>query len=611
MHTSSITSLIVVLVAAFFTPIVLNRLKLKAIPVVVAEIVAGLIIGKSGFNIVHHGPWIDIMSSFGFIFLMFLSGVEIDFSVFVNSKKRILLPNGKKEPNRFGLSVFIFVLVLILSFILSAIFVWMHLTKNVFFLTLVISTISLGVVMPTLKENQLMKSGIGQIILLITVIADLATMILLAVFVSFYDPSGGSTWLLLILFAAGAILYFIGMGFKHMSFLETLSKGTVQIGIRAVFALILLLVGVSETVGAQNILGAFIAGVLVSLLSPNKEMVQQLDSFGYGFFIPIFFVMTGVDLNIWELFSDKSVWILIPLLFVGLLISKMIPILILRKWYDWKTVLGAGFLLTSTLSLVVAAAKVGVQIHVIDQQMSSTLILLSVVTCLITPVAFKKVFPKRVSKTQKKLVFVGANELTLPLSLEMDPERFNTKMYHTELQKHDDKDSHFDVIELASYDIDVLKETDIFKADTLVITTGNEEMNDKIARYANENGNIDRVIVRIETPELAEDLREMGIEVFSSYFSRKAMLKAIIESPSVVNLLTTSENGLYQIEVQNTEYAGTTLRKFPFFGDTIIVRIFRDEESIVPHGDTRLSIGDKLIVTGGKEHVDQLRDILS
>ncbi|MBM7644047.1 CPA2 family monovalent cation:H+ antiporter-2 [Scopulibacillus daqui] len=610
MHTSSITSLIVVLIAAFFTPIVLNRLKLKAIPVVVAEIIAGLIIGKSGLDIVHHGPWIDIMSSFGFIFLMFLSGVEIDFSVFVNSNKREILPNGKREPNRFGLSMFIFILILIISFILSAIFVWMNLTKNVFFLTLVVSTISLGVVMPTLKENKLMKTGIGQIILLITVIADLATMILLAVFVSFHDPSSGNTWLLFILFGAGAVLYFIGMAFKRMSFLETLSKGTVQIGTRAVFALILLLVGVSETVGAENILGAFIAGVLVSLLSPNKEMVQQLDSFGYGFFIPIFFVMTGVDLNIWDLFSDKSVWILIPMLFIALLISKLVPILVLKKWYDWKTVLGAGFLITSTLSLVVAAAKVGVQIHVIDQQMSSTLILLAVVTCLITPPVFKKIFPKQVSKMKKKLVFVGANELTLPLSLEMDQDRFETKMYHTELKKHDDKDSHFDVIELESYDIDVLKNADIFKADTLVITTGNEETNDKIARYAKEHG-VERVIVRIETPEHADELRDLGIEVFSSYFSRKAMLKAIIESPSVVNLLTTSENGLYQIEVHNREYAGTTLRKFPFFGDTIIVRIFRDDESIVPHGDTRLNIGDKLIVTGGKEHVDQLRDILS
>ena len=87
MH-ASLVSLVVVIIAAFLTPIVLNRLRLKSVPVVVAEMIAGLIIGKSGFDWVEHGPWIEILSSLGLIFLMFLSGVEIDFSMFLNSRKK-------------------------------------------------------------------------------------------------------------------------------------------------------------------------------------------------------------------------------------------------------------------------------------------------------------------------------------------------------------------------------------------------------------------------------------------------------------------------------------------------------------------------------------------
>ncbi|TCP22315.1 transporter (CPA2 family) [Scopulibacillus darangshiensis] len=611
MH-SSVTSLIVVLIAAFLTPIILNKLKLNVIPVVVAEIIAGLIIGQSGFDLVHHGHWIDILSTLGFIYLMFLSGVEIDFSVFLTNGKKKTLPNGKLEPNRFGLSFMVFVMILVLSFLISLGLVLIHFTKNPYFMTLVISTISLGVVMPTLKETGLMKTVIGQILLLITVIADLATMILLSVFVSFYDPGSGDMWLLLILFAAGVILYFIGKGFRHMSFLDTLSKGTVHIGTRAVFALIILLVGLSESVGAENILGAFLAGVLVSLLSPNREMVQELDSFGYGFLIPIFFVMVGVDLDIWKLFQDKIIFILIPLLFVGLLVSKMVPIIILRKWFDWRTVWGSGFLLTSTLSLIVAAAKVGERIHVIDNRMSSALILLAVVTCLITPIAFRKVFPKRISETKKKLVFVGANQLTLPLSLEMHDNQFETKIYHTKLEKNkeEDADPHFSVQELENYELSTLEGTDILSADILVITTGNDETNAEIAEFAYDN-RVKRIIVRIESPELGDGLKEKGVEVFSSYFSIKSMLKAIIQSPTLVNMLTTNEGGLYQIEVANNEYAGTTLRKFPFLGDIIIVRIYRGKDFIVPHGDTEINIGDRLIVTGGKEHVNQLRELLT
>jgi len=606
MH-ASLMSLVIVVVAAFLTPILLNRLRLKMVPVVVAEIIVGLIIGKTGLDLVQHGPWIDILSSLGFIFLMFLSGVEIDFTVFTSKSKQA---GDKKLPNNFAVSTIVFGAVLILSYILSLGLKALHFVDNAFFMTLVISTISLGVVMPTLKERHLMKTSIGQIILLITVIADLVTMILLAVFVSFYDPTGGNTWLLLVLVLAGVILYFFGKVFRKLSFIESISKGTFQIGTRAVFALIIVLVGISETVGAENILGAFIAGALVSLLSPNKEMVQKLDSFGYGFLIPIFFVMVGVDLDLWKLFEDPRVFLLIPLLFIGLLISKMVPSLILKKWFDWPTVIGSGFILTSTLSLIVAAAKVGERIHVINAQMSSALILLAVVTCLITPVAFNAVFPKLVDK-RKKIVFLGANQLTLPLSLEMDSHRYETAVYHRRLDKMDAGDnSHFDIMALDDYQTATLRKAGVFNADILVVSTGNDELNGEIAKAANEAG-VDRIISRIESPALLEELRKLGIEVFSSFFSTKTILKAMIQSPGTVNLLMAEENGLYEVEVKNSAYTGIPLRRFPFLGDTIIIRIYRNGESLIPHGDTEFHTGDRLIVTGSAEHVRELIERLS
>lgn len=85
-HTS-VASLVVVLIVAFLTPILLHRFKLS-IPVVVAEIIMGLIIGKSGLNLVVEGDtWLQTLSMLGFIFLMFLSGLEIDFSSFEKGKK--------------------------------------------------------------------------------------------------------------------------------------------------------------------------------------------------------------------------------------------------------------------------------------------------------------------------------------------------------------------------------------------------------------------------------------------------------------------------------------------------------------------------------------------
>ncbi|MFE8700405.1 monovalent cation:proton antiporter family protein [Cytobacillus sp. FJAT-54145] len=608
-HGASVASLVIVIIVAFLTPIILHRFKLNFIPVVVAEIIVGLIIGKSGFDIVHEDMWLETLSTLGFIFLMFLSGLEIDFSAFKGGKKKEKLPNGKHEPNGFFVATLAFIGIFVVSLGLSYLFVLAGFIENAFLMTLIISTISLGVVVPTLKEAHLMKTNIGQIILLIAVIADLVTMILLAVFVSLYDGGQGNTWLLLLLFAAGVGLYFVGKRFKNNKLLDPLSTGTIQIGTRAVFTLIILLVALSETVGAENILGAFLAGVLVSLLSPDQELVHKLDSFGYGFLIPIFFVMVGVDLNIWALFSDAKLLLLIPLLLIALLLSKLIPVGILKIWYDTKTVVASGFLLTSTLSLVIAAATIGERMGVISAEMSGTLILVAVITCVLTPIVFKKLLPKEsVEQKKVKVAFIGANQITLPISRELKSSLYEPILFHKKQEKSEKQiaDSLFEIHEIEDYSLETLEKTNALEADVVVISTGDEEVNATLAVAVKEKG-VDRVIARIESPDLEEGLREQNVEVFSVFLSTKTLFRALIESPSVMNLFTNQDTALYEIRLLNEQFEGMTLRKFPFTGDVIFVRIFRGKDSIVPHGDTELHLNDRLIVTGSKEYVDELK----
>jgi len=608
-HHASVTSLLIVIIIAFLTPILLHRFKLNFIPVVVAEIIMGLFIGKSGFDLVQDDMWLETLSTLGFLFLMFLSGLEIDFSAFkVKKQKGKKSTAHKSEPNAFFISSVIFVGIFIASLGLSYLFVLAGFIDNVFLMTLIISTISLGVVVPTLKEAHLMKTNIGQIILLVAVIADLVTMILLAVFVSIYDTEGGNTWLLLLLFAAGVVLYFIGNRFKSRKFVSALSTGTTQIGTRAVFTLLIVLVGISETVGAENILGAFLAGVLVSLLAPDQELIHKLDSFGYGFLIPIFFVMIGVGLDIWSLLSDPKMLLLIPLLLVALLLSKIIPIYILRKWYDTKTVIASGFLLTSTLSLVIAAATIGERMEVITSEMSGTLILVAVISCVITPIVFKKLFPLSASKDRKlKVALIGANQMTLSVTRGLSS-LYEPVLYHTKQDKAENKvsSSLFDILEVEDYSPETLKQQGIYNADIIVISTGNENTNALIARAAREHG-AGRVIARIENPELETSLKQQDIEVFSMLMSTTTLLRALIESPGILNILTNQESSLHEIKMLNDQFDGMTLRRFPFTGDVIFVRILRGKDSIVPHGDTELRLHDRLIVTGSNEYVEELK----
>jgi CPA2 family monovalent cation:H+ antiporter-2 len=300
-------------------------------------------------------------------------------------------------------------------------------------------------------------------------------------------------------------------------------------------------------------------------------------------------------------------------LLLGLLISKFLPILILRKWYDWKTVTAAGFLLTSTLSLVIAAAKIGERINVIDSRTSSALILTAVISAIITPIFFKKLFPKKKEgeAEKKQLVIVGANQYTLPITAELDQTRFDLRIYHTKQDEKDQKQlESFNIQELENYDLKTLQTSDVFSADVLICATGKDETNQELALFAKGEG-VERSIARIENPEKRDTLKNEGIEVYSVYFSSQVLLKALIENPTVVDILTAQDNSLNEIRITNSFYNRTALRNFPFLGDSIIVRIYRGKESIMPHGDTELLVGDKLVVTGSKQQIQQMKEALS
>ncbi|HCY7491025.1 TPA: monovalent cation:proton antiporter family protein [Staphylococcus aureus] len=606
-------SLVIVVLAAFLTPIIVNRLNINFLPVVVAEILMGIVIGNSFLNILERDSILNILSTLGFIFLMFLSGLEIDFKAFKKDKRARQGQNDDESsiPGHLNLALTVFAFIMIISILLAYVFKWLGLVDDVLLMVIIISTISLGVVVPTLKEMNIMRTTIGQFILLVAVLADLVTMILLTVYGAINGQGGSTIWLIGILVVFTAISYILGVQFKRMSFLQKLMDGTTQIGIRAVFALIILLVALAEGVGAENILGAFLAGVVVSLLNPDEEMVEKLDSFGYGFFIPIFFIMVGVDLNIPSLIKEPKLLIIIPILIVAFIISKLIPVMFIRRWFDMKTTIASAFLLTSTLSLVIAAAKISERLNAISAETSGILILSAVITCVFVPIIFKKLFPVPDEFNRKiEVSLIGKNQLTIPIAQNLTSQLYDVTLYYRkDLSDRRQLSDDITMIEIADYEQDVLERLGLFDRDIVVCATNDDDINRKVAKLAKTH-QVERVICRLESTTDDTELVDSGIEIFSSYLSNKILLKGLIETPNMLNLLSNVETSLYEIQMLNYKYENIQLRNFPFGGDIIFVRIIRNNESIVPHGDTQLRYGDRLIVTGAKEYVDELKQEL-
>lgn len=606
-------SLVIVVVAAFLTPIIVNRLNVTFLPVVVAEILMGIIIGNSFLGLVHKDEMLNILSTLGFIFLMFLSGLEIDFSAFKKDtrKRQGINKNEKNLPSHLQLALTVFSLIMVLSIILAFAFKWLGFVDDVLLMVIIISTISLGVVVPTLKEMNIMRTTIGQFILLVAVLADLFTMVLLTIYGGINGEGGGSIWLSAILIVFTAIFYLLGSVFKRLNFMQRLMGGTTQIGIRAIFALIILLVALAEGVGAEYILGAFLAGVVVSLLKPDEEIIHTLDSFGYGFFIPIFFIMVGVDLDIPSLIKEPSLLIIIPILILSFIVSKLIPVLFIRRWFDTKTTIASAFLLTSTLSLVIAAAKIAEELKAITSEMSGILILSAIITCVFVPVVFKKLFPIPDEVNRKiDIALIGKNQLTIPIVQNLTSQLYNiTLFYRKDLSDKRNLPDNVTVIEISEYEESLLERLGLFNQDIVVCSANDDGLNKRIAKLAKSHG-VNRVICRLENSGDDEELKTDGIEVFSNFISNKIFLKGLIETPNMLNILSNVETSLYEIEMLNYKYENILLRHFPFGGDIIFVRIVRNNESIVPHGDTQLRYEDRLIVTGSKEYVDELKSEL-
>lgn len=603
-------SLVVVVFTAFFTPIIVNRLRINFLPIVVAEILMGIIIGHSFLNLVERDSILNILSTLGFIFLMFLSGLEIDFKAFKRDKSSTKQEEKvkKQEPGHLQLAIVVFMFIMIISIVFAYMFKWFGLIDDVLLMVIIISTISLGVVVPTLKEMNIMRTTIGQFILLVAVLADLVTMILLTAYGTLHASGNTSLWLIGSLVVFTIVFYFLGGFFKKAQFLQKLMDGTTQIGIRAVFALILLLVALAEGVGAENILGAFLAGVVVSLLNPDEDMVEKLDSFGYGFFIPIFFIMVGVDLNIPELVKEPALLLIIPFLILAFLISKLIPVFYIRRWFDMKTTISSAFLLTSTLSLVIASAKIAEQLGTISPEISGILILSAVITCVFVPIIFKKMFPMPDEATRQiEVSLIGKNQLTIPIAQNLSSQLYQVSLYYrNDLSDKRKLSDAISMVEIADYEEELLERLGLFKRNIVVCSTNDDVINRKVALMAKAHG-VKRVICRLESSSNDEALQREGIEVFSSYMSNKILLKGLIETPNMLNLLSNVETSLYEIAMLNHQYDQIQLRNFPFGGDIIFVRIIRNNESIVPHGDTQLRYRDRVIVTGSKEYVDELK----
>ena len=611
-------SLVIVALAAFATPMLLSRFKLSIIPTSVAEIIVGIILGQSCLNVIHINSLLSDLSTLGVILLLFLSGMEIDFSLFQrNREPRTPLEKkvARQQPKQLSpvlTAVIAYALCVVTAFALALVFKVTGLFGDIWLATILLATIALGLVISLLKENSLLSKPYGQTVLLIAVLGEVVPMLALTVYAALYAGKGSSLWLISLLFIAGAVLF---RRFKSFfTFFDRINKPTTQVDMRLAFFVIVTLVVIAEATGAENILGAFVAGIVVKLLEPKRETLHKLDSIGYGFFIPVFFILTGVKLNIPALLTSPKVLIMIAVIFGAFLLAKLPVYFGLRLRFNRANSLMGAVLSGTTITLILAALEVAQELHAITTAQSGAFLLAAILTCVVCPLLFNRGYHPAPEDNHKTTVhIIGVGLVTVAASQQLESDWYDTQLYTNIARNYSTYNSEANLTLLDSLEPADLIANQVFDTDVLVLCHGDSNVNYQLAVAAKEYG-VKRVITRFENRDPLstheETLQRLGVEFYSMFDFNVGSLRSLITSPSTLKLITSPDARLYEVVVNNSVFDGMEIRYLPFINDITISRIFRAKRAIAPHGNTRLQLGDHIIFSGNPADVRGIKRLV-
>jgi Kef-type K+ transport system membrane component KefB len=376
------TNLLVVVAVGLLAPLTLGFFPRFRLPAIVLEIVLGIVIGPSGLGWVKPDLPVSFLALVGLAFLLFLSGLEIDVQ---RLRGRIL--------NLTALGFVVsFVIALVVGLGLNA----GGFVKSPLFVAIVLVATSLGVIVPVLKDSDNISSSFGQLVIAAASIADFGAIILLSLFFS----GKGSTSLagtLILLGVFGLVVVLVGFaiaGFEHsMSLsrvLRRLQDTTAQIRVRAAFLLLIGFTALAQSVGLETILGAFAAGALLSLIDRDEAMTHpqfrlKLEAVGFGVFIPIFFVTSGLRFDLNALFASASTVARVPLFLLAIYLARGLPAFVYVRLLGPSRSVIAGILQATSLPFIVAATQIGLQLGVVSRASAAGLVAAGLLSVVISP----------------------------------------------------------------------------------------------------------------------------------------------------------------------------------------------------------------------------------
>lgn len=377
MESGAAVSLLVITAAAVLAPLLSELLRRFRIPTVLFELVLGIVVGPAVLGWAEVTPLIAGLSDLGLCLLFFLAGYELDFA-------RI-----RGAPLNRGVGGWCLTLGLGLG--VGAVLASRGLVISSLLVGLALTTTALGTLLPMLGDRGLLETRFGAFLIAAGAVGEFGPVLAVTLLLGTTQPL--SEALLLVLFVAVAVaVAWVASRPQPPRVIEVLQRHletSSQLPVRILMLLVVGMVALASVLGLDVLLGAFAAGLIARLaIRPEQvaELKPRVEAIGFGFFIPLFFVVSGMRFDLRSLVSTPSNLVRLAVFVALLLVVRGVPAL-----FVYRGVLGAAertalmFLQATALPLLVVITQIGLQTQQMRPENAAALVGAGMVSVLVFP----------------------------------------------------------------------------------------------------------------------------------------------------------------------------------------------------------------------------------
>jgi Kef-type K+ transport system membrane component KefB len=377
----SSTALVVVLAVAAAVPLIRGLLPGLPLPGPLLELLAGIALGPTGFGWVHVDPLVSAVAVLGMAFLLFLAGFEVDVRGLAGSDGRLAGRGLLASLVLAGLAAGVLVAV---GWPLEA----------ALLVASALMATSVGLVGPLLRDGGLLSQPVGRLTLAGAALGEVTAVLLISVgFSVAHGPAAALAVLAVVLASGGAAAWAVSAAARRARIamaVRAQAEGGGQARIRLTVLAVTALALLASKLGLEAVLGAFLAGGLARLIDPDPEASHpaypiKLDAIGFGFLVPVFFVTSGLRLDLRDVLTDPSALVLVPLVFGLLLLVRGLPALAFRSQLGDRGTVASGLLLATSLPFLLIAGEIGVSTGVLTPSRAGALALGGLLSVIVLP----------------------------------------------------------------------------------------------------------------------------------------------------------------------------------------------------------------------------------